>query len=162
MPPRERGYVTNWFRQRGYGFVSREGRSCDDIQLHVESAKGSELKAYIRKNGLRVGAKVKFAVDYEEHKGKPFAAEWELLDGPSFRSRSRSCTPRQRGSPSYGRSSVRRRRHSPSDGDGSAVQRARSGTGSPVRALLDRKQQPRRSRSRRRSTQNRKASMLNG
>merc|ERR1712007_105747 len=63
---------------------------------------------------MKLGAKVKFAVDYEEHKGKPFAASWELVDGPVLESRSRSRGPRTRGSPSYGRGDVRRRRRSSS------------------------------------------------
>lgn len=122
----ETGFVTNFFKARGYGFVTREGKESSlstDIQLHVENAKGDKLKEYIRKNGLRSGAKVSFTVDYEEHKGKPFASNWTLCDGPDFsRSRSRSGqrvrgspSPlrgrgRQRASPSYGRNKKARSR----------------------------------------------------
>eukprot|EP00971_Amphidinium_carterae_P119585 2369160-Amphidinium_carterae.1 len=64
---RERGTVTNWVRSiadqiRGgltfclacnevtqdYGFVKREGRHTDDIQLHISNAKGEKFKRYIR------------------------------------------------------------------------------------------------------------------
>lgn len=130
MPKREIGEVSNWFKQRGYGFVTREGREssfASDIQLHIANAKGQRLKEYVQKHGLMLGAKIKYSVDYEENKGKAFAAQWELVDAPDFNgSRSRSANRerpgRARKSPSYGRArrspSYGRARKSPSYGRG--------------------------------------------
>eukprot|EP00419_Tripos_fusus_P062138 CAMPEP_0172910576 /NCGR_PEP_ID=MMETSP1075-20121228/184879_1 /TAXON_ID=2916 /ORGANISM="Ceratium fusus, Strain PA161109" /LENGTH=92 /DNA_ID=CAMNT_0013768737 /DNA_START=20 /DNA_END=294 /DNA_ORIENTATION=+ len=79
--PRERGTVTNWVRA-DYGFVKREGKSTDDIQLHINNAKGERFKEYIREHGLAPGVRVKFVVDYEENRGRPYAAEWEMVNPP--------------------------------------------------------------------------------
>lgn len=49
-----------------YGFVKREGRHNDDIQLHVANAKGERFKKYVRRYGLQPGVRVKFDVDFEE------------------------------------------------------------------------------------------------
>merc|ERR1719464_2611531 len=119
--PRERGTVTNWVRE-DYGFVKREGRSSDDIQLHVSNAKGEKFKKHLKRHGLAPGIRVKFVVDFEENRGRPYAAEWEMCEPPEF---SDSSASRSRGrgggrgkrSPSYGRSGKRspsRRRRSPS------------------------------------------------
>lgn len=87
--PRERGTVCRWVCI-DYGFVTRDGRANDDIQLHVNNAKGEKFKKWLRKNGLNEGDRVKFAVDFEENRGRPFAAEWELVEPPRLDSRSRS------------------------------------------------------------------------
>lgn len=49
-----------------YGFVKREGRNNDDIQLHVANAKGERFKKYVRRYGMQAGVRVKFDVDFEE------------------------------------------------------------------------------------------------
>mmetsp|Transcript_114916 Transcript_114916/g.324790 ORF Transcript_114916/g.324790 Transcript_114916/m.324790 type:complete len:213 (+) Transcript_114916:97-735(+) len=125
---RERGTVTNWVTV-DYGFVKREGRSSDDIQLHVNNAKGEAFKKYLRQHGLAPGVRVKFVVDFEENRGRPYAAEWEMCDPPKFdmspsrsrsggRRRSRSRSRRggkARRSPSYnGTKKSKRGRSSPS------------------------------------------------
>lgn len=153
---RETGEVSNWFKPRGYGFVTREGKEssfASDIQLHTANAKGTRLKEYLRQHGLMLGAKIRYTVDYEENKGKAYAAQWELVDAPDF-SRSRSRNARARKSPSYGNRrprkspSVKRGRRSPS------VKRARS---SPSYG-----RQPRRSPSYGRGRASRKASPSSG
>uniref|UniRef100_A0A7S1ACF2 CSD domain-containing protein n=1 Tax=Noctiluca scintillans TaxID=2966 RepID=A0A7S1ACF2_NOCSC len=115
MRRRETGVVSNFFRQRCYGFVTREGKESSfstDVQLHIENAKGDKLKDYVRKQGLLPGQQIRYTLDFEEHKGKGYAANWELVNGPSL---SPSRSPRGRGSPSYGRdrSPPRRARRSP-------------------------------------------------
>jgi len=153
---RETGEVSNWFKPRGYGFVTREGKEssfASDIQLHTANAKGARLKEYLRQHGLMLGAKIRYTVDYEENKGKAYAAQWELVDAPDF-SRSRSRNTRARKSPSYGSRrprkspSVKRGRRSPS------VKRARS---SPSYG-----RQPRKSPSYGRGRASRKASPSSG
>ena len=52
-----------------YGFVKREGRHNDDIQLHVANAKGERFKKYVRRYGMQAGVRVKFDVDFEEPHG---------------------------------------------------------------------------------------------
>mmetsp|Transcript_8107 Transcript_8107/g.10572 ORF Transcript_8107/g.10572 Transcript_8107/m.10572 type:complete len:189 (-) Transcript_8107:141-707(-) len=155
---REIGEVSNWFKQRGYGFVTREGREssfASDIQLHIANAKGQRLKAYLEKHGLMLGAKIKYAVDFEQNKGKAFAAEWELVDAPDFngsRSRSSERKPatRARRSPSYGGArkspSYGRTRKSPSYGRAS---QGRRGSPSPVRKKAKRSESPKRAKSKR-------------
>jgi len=49
-----------------YGFVKREGRHNDDIQLHVANAKGEKFKKYVRRYGMQPGVRIKFDVDFEE------------------------------------------------------------------------------------------------
>ncbi|CAL1144099.1 unnamed protein product [Cladocopium goreaui] len=63
--PRERGTVVAW-KTAEYGFVKREGRHNDDIQLHVANAKGERFKKYVRRYGMQAGVRVKFDVDFEE------------------------------------------------------------------------------------------------
>jgi len=113
MPKRETGEVSNWFKPRGYGFVTREGREssfASDIQLHTANAKGARLKEYLKQHGLMLGAKIRYTVDFEENKGKAYAAQWELVDAPDFsQSRSRSRPGRARRSPSYGGRGPKRR-----------------------------------------------------
>ncbi|CAK9082916.1 unnamed protein product [Durusdinium trenchii] len=80
-----------------YGFVKREGRHNDDIQLHVANAKGERFKKYVRRYGLQPGVRVKFDVDFEENRGRPFASNWEMVDPPHLSaSRSRSGRSRSR------------------------------------------------------------------
>merc|ERR1740121_3474415 len=80
---RERGTVTNWVCV-DYGFVKREERANDDIQLHVNNAKGEAFKKYLRAHGLAPGIKVKFCVDFEENRGRPYASEWEMVTPPDL------------------------------------------------------------------------------
>eukprot|EP00435_Cladocopium_sp_Y103_P027675 s1935_g6.t2 len=125
--PRERGTVVAW-KTAEYGFVKREGRHNDDIQLHVANAKGERFKKYVRRYGMQAGVRVKFDVDFEEppiltmaeaeqeNRGRPFASNWEMVDPPHLsasRSRSRRRSPSGRGSKRKS-PSVRRSRGSPS------------------------------------------------
>ncbi|CAJ1351265.1 unnamed protein product, partial [Effrenium voratum] len=123
-----------------YGFVKREGRHNDDIQLHVANAKGESFKNYIKRYGMAPGVRVKFDVDFEENRGRPYASNWEMVDPPRF-----SESPgRSKGSPSARKSrrrspSARRRSKSPSV-------RKRSGKRDRSRSRSERKSR-RRSRS---------------
>merc|ERR1739846_142947 len=86
-----------------------------DVQLHVAHAKGSRLQEWIKTNGLQGGEKVRYTLDFEENRGKGYAADWELVEPPflpNSRSRSRGGA-RTRRSPSYGQT---RSRKSPSRG----------------------------------------------
>eukprot|EP00450_Noctiluca_scintillans_P019651 CAMPEP_0194525740 /NCGR_PEP_ID=MMETSP0253-20130528/61330_1 /TAXON_ID=2966 /ORGANISM="Noctiluca scintillans" /LENGTH=158 /DNA_ID=CAMNT_0039370505 /DNA_START=110 /DNA_END=583 /DNA_ORIENTATION=- len=88
MRRRETGVVSNFFRQRCYGFVTREGKESSfstDVQLHIENAKGDKLKDYVRKQGLLPGQQIRYTLDFEEHKGKGYAANWELVKVQVFR-----------------------------------------------------------------------------
>mmetsp|Transcript_28197 Transcript_28197/g.81197 ORF Transcript_28197/g.81197 Transcript_28197/m.81197 type:complete len:174 (-) Transcript_28197:46-567(-) len=119
----ETGFVAGFFTQRGYGFVTRDGQEsslASDIQLHIHHAKGQKLKAHVKKHGVKFGSRIRYIVDYEENRGKPYAAQWEILDRPELRdsSRSRSGAGRARASPSYGRGRRAGRRRSPSYGRG--------------------------------------------
>jgi len=54
---------------------------------------------YLRQHGLAPGVRVKFCVDFEENRGRPYAANWEMVTPPSFdeyRTRSRSRQTRRR------------------------------------------------------------------
>merc|ERR1712216_529523 len=87
--------------------------------MGIANAKGEKFKAYIRRHGMAPGTKVKFDVDFEENRGRPFAANWEMADPPNFdRSTSRSGSKKGRRSPSYKKSrrspSIRRQCSSPS------------------------------------------------
>eukprot|EP00434_Breviolum_minutum_P012763 symbB.v1.2.011249.t2/scaffold748.1/size165754/3 len=113
--PRERGTVVAW-KTAEYGFVKREGRHNDDIQLHVANAKGEKFKKYVRRYGMQPGVRIKFDVDFEENRGRPFASNWEMVDPPHLsgsRSRSRSGRSGRRRSKRKS-PSVRRSRGSPS------------------------------------------------
>eukprot|EP00439_Symbiodinium_sp_Y106_P040528 s4640_g4.t6 len=144
------GTVVAW-KTADYGFVKREGRHNDDIQLHVANAKGERFKNYIRRNGVAPGVRVKFDVDFEENRGRPYAANWELVDPPKFsespsRSRGRRKSPSQRRKRSP---SVRKRRSPSVKRRGSpSVKRPRS---SPSRSRSRRKRSRSRSERKRRS-----------
>merc|ERR1712232_1250881 len=128
--PRERGVVTNWVTQE-YGFVKREGRSTDDIHLHISNAKGEKFKGWIRRHGIAPGARVKFDVDFEQNRGRPYAANWEMVSPPRYSvSRSRSGSKKARRSPSYKKKqrrspSRKKERRSPSS-DGKKARRSPS------------------------------------
>ncbi|CAK0860064.1 unnamed protein product [Prorocentrum cordatum] len=141
---------------------SLPGRSTDSIQLHIANAKGERFKKYLQQHGLAPGVRVKFVVDFEENRGRPYAAEWEMCEPPKFsdssasRSRGRGggrrSPSRRRRSPSRrGRSAGRRRspspagrRASPSPQRKRAGSRSRSGDGKKGAG----KRSPSRSRSR--------------
>ncbi|OLQ13087.1 hypothetical protein AK812_SmicGene2947 [Symbiodinium microadriaticum] len=77
--------VVAW-KTADYGFVKREGRHNDDIQLHVANAKGERFKNYIRRNGVAPGVRVKFDVDFEEEVSEREKAEVaeRLVSGMPF------------------------------------------------------------------------------
>lgn len=42
----------------------------------MANAKGERFKNYVRRYGMQVGARVKFDVDFEENRGRPYANNW--------------------------------------------------------------------------------------
>eukprot|EP00416_Gambierdiscus_australes_P045659 CAMPEP_0171098286 /NCGR_PEP_ID=MMETSP0766_2-20121228/48035_1 /TAXON_ID=439317 /ORGANISM="Gambierdiscus australes, Strain CAWD 149" /LENGTH=143 /DNA_ID=CAMNT_0011557611 /DNA_START=144 /DNA_END=577 /DNA_ORIENTATION=- len=80
--PRERGVVTNWVNA-DYGFAKRDSKGTD-VHVHITNAKSERLKRYVHTYGLAPGVRIKFDVDFEENRGRPYAANWEMVDPPKY------------------------------------------------------------------------------
>ena len=88
------GTVVAW-KTAEYGFVKREGRHNDDIQLHVANAKGEKFKKYVRRYGMQPGVRIKFDVDFEERNQRNLQRAFQRLVWacmPKWKSSCSSCS----------------------------------------------------------------------